>query len=606
MLAVLTARSAHQASFINYDTAKEFLVYAHSARGPKDVLEQVEEISLRTTGGKDIKVAYIGDALYPYWWYFRDYPNKVWLKDQLTRDLLNYPVVISDDEQYSKTLAILKDGYTDTLYKRLVWPMQDYFNLSWKSVWEGLIDPAMRQAILKIWLDKDYSEYAALSSNANLTLETWQPSGNIHLFIKKDIVAAIWNYGTLPAQVEVESTDPYEGKNITLVPDKFFGAAGLEEGQFDMPHGVALATDGSLFIADARNHRVQKFSPDGQFLLSWGTYGSVDAGSAPGGTFNEPWGIAVGPDGSVYVADTWNYRIQKFSPDGKFITMWGEPGPAESPTKFWGPRGIAVDQDGQVYITDTGNNRVVIFDGDGNYLTQFGINGINDGEFDEPVGLAIDSEGLIYVADTWNQRIQVFEPTTAGGYTYLRQWSVAAWYGQSVNNKPFLAVDNAGSLFVSDPDAFRVLQFTTEGDFIRSWGDASSGIDGFGSPSGVAVGKDGQVWVTDAENNYILHFTLPELSDGNTVELPAIPQGLTYDAENGTLVDGDNLAIYRLDQENNVWVPLVGEEITALIGNVPQPQQDDLGDWVLLDENGELLYTWDASTWEWIAAITVP
>ena len=64
---------------------------------PKQILSQVEEISTRTTGGKNIKVAYLGDALYPYWWYFRDYPNKMWYKDELTKDLLNYPLVISDD-----------------------------------------------------------------------------------------------------------------------------------------------------------------------------------------------------------------------------------------------------------------------------------------------------------------------------------------------------------------------------------------------------------------------------------------------------------------------------------------------------------------------------
>ena len=92
-------------------------MYAHAARGPKDVLEQVNDIAERTGVGKNIKVAYIGDALYPYWWYFRDYPNKVWFDQQLTRDLLDYPVIISDDNQYTKTQAILKDGYVDFPYQ---------------------------------------------------------------------------------------------------------------------------------------------------------------------------------------------------------------------------------------------------------------------------------------------------------------------------------------------------------------------------------------------------------------------------------------------------------------------------------------------------------
>ena len=155
ILSVFTARSAFQASYINYDTGKEFLVYAHAARGPKDALEQIEEISERTTGGKDVKIAYIGEALYPYWWYFRDYPNKTWLQDNLTRDLLNYPIVISDTEHLTKTQAILKDAYVQIKYKRLVWPMQDYFNMTWERFKSGVTNPQMRQAIFNIWFNKD-------------------------------------------------------------------------------------------------------------------------------------------------------------------------------------------------------------------------------------------------------------------------------------------------------------------------------------------------------------------------------------------------------------------------------------------------------------------
>ncbi len=609
VLMVLTARSAFQASFVNYDTAKEFLVYAHSARGPKDVLEQVEEISQRTTGGKDIKVAYIGDALYPYWWYFRDYPNKVWLQDDLTRDLLNYPVVITDDNHYSKTQAILKDGYFETKYARLVWPMQDYFNMTWSRFKDGITNPEMRQGIFNIWLNKDYTLYSSVSGNMSLKLENWQPSGNIYLFIKRDIVSQIWTYGALPVQTEVVETDPYEEKHIELVPDRVFGSSGSNEGQLNAVRDVAIAADGTIYVADSQNHRVQVFSPDGAFLRSWGTYGTVDSGNAPGGTFNEPWGIAVGTDGSVYVADTWNHRVHKFGADGNFITMWGVPGLAEQPDQFWGPRGIAVDDDDRVYVTDTGNNRVVVFDSVGNFETQFGSNGINPGEFDEPVGIAVGADGSVFVADTWNQRIQVFQPDGAGGFSFLREWTVSAWYGQSINNKPFLALDGANNVYITDPDGYRVLMFDSQGIFLRGWGAPSSGIDGFGIPSGIAVDAENRVWVTDAENNFALRFTIPEDTvepEAEIIDIPALPEGLTFSAESGLVYNELNMPVYRLSTDGVEWIPVVPDSIAGLLPAGAEPQKDGQGGWILLSEENVEIFRWDPLTFAWIATSTTP
>ncbi len=111
LMAILTARAAYTASFINFDSAKEYLVYAHAAPGPKQVLSQVEEISRRTTGGKNIQVAYSNDALYPYWWYLRDYPNKRWFQDNPTRDLREFPIVIAGEDVFNKIEPVLGDNF---------------------------------------------------------------------------------------------------------------------------------------------------------------------------------------------------------------------------------------------------------------------------------------------------------------------------------------------------------------------------------------------------------------------------------------------------------------------------------------------------------------
>ena len=603
ILSVLTARSAYQANYINFDNAKEFLVYAHGAAGAKQIYTQVEEISTRITGGKNIKVAYLGDALYPYWWYFRDYPNKMWYKDQLTKDLLNYPLVICDDTLLTKAQSILGDNYVQYDYKRLWWPMMDYTNLTFDRVKSVFTKPGMLEAIFDIWFNKDYTLYASLTNNQNLTLETWQPSAGLHFFISKDIVNKIWDYGTTTSTATTTKVDPYANNYVTLTPDKFFGQVGTDQGQFTNAHGIAYAPNGTLYITDSGNNRIEHFSVDGKFLGSWGVKGSVDAGNAPGGSFNEPWGIAVGPDGSVYVADTWNYRIQKFTADGNFVTMWGTAGQAESPTAFWGPRGVAVDQAGNVYVTDTGNKRVVEFDSGGNYITEFGSYGMDNGQFDEPVGIAVDKSGNVYVADTWNNRIQVFAPDTTGkGFTFLRAWTVDAWDNQSTENKPFIAVDGTGNVYVTDPSGFRVLEFTNEGQIVRAWGSYSSGIDGFGNPVGLALDAEERLWVMDSVNGYALRFTAAGNSDTSTSDIPAIPTSqvtLTYDSASNQLVDSQKNAYYQLDATRKIWIPLIPESVVQSFSQKLTAFQDADGNWQLKTNDGTTVYTWNAESLTW-------
>jgi len=151
-----------------------------------------------------------------------------------------------------------------------------------------------------------------------------------------------------------------------------------------------------------------------------------------------------------------------------------------------------------------------VFDADGNYVTQFGSEGLEPGQFDEPVGIAIDSNNMVYVADTWNQRVQTFQASADGmTFTPLKQWDVAAWYGQSLDNKPFIAVDNKGHVFITDPEGYRVIEYATDGKLIQTWGDFGNTNSTFGIAAGVAVDPAGNIWVTDAGNNRVMKFTLP-------------------------------------------------------------------------------------------------
>jgi predicted membrane-bound mannosyltransferase/DNA-binding beta-propeller fold protein YncE len=511
ILTLITIRTAFRANFILYDTAKEFLVYAHAARDPKDVLEQIEEISFRLTGGNDIVVAYDNDMLYPYWWYFRDYPNKRWFPDNPTRDLREAPIILAGSGNFGLIEPVVGEEYIRFDHTRLWWPSQAYYNLTFQRAWDALRSPEMRAALWEIWFNRNFEPYARLANINTLTLENWQPSDAFRMYIRKDVVSMIWEYGAAPVVLEPE-VDPYEANTLQIEADRII--YGDDQFQFDSPRDIAFAPDGSFYVADSRNHRILHFNQDGILLNAFGAYGASDYTTqvmAPEGFFNEAWGLAVGPDGSVFVADTWNNRIQKFTAEGEFVTMWGQFGAAETRYHFWGPRGVAVDQQGHVFVTDTGNKRVVIFDSNGVDLAAFGGAGLGIGQFDEPVGIEVDENGWLYIADTWNKRIQVMIPDgNTFNYPTHITWDVNAWYGDSLDNKPFLAIDQNQRVFVADPILGRVLVFSQQGEFLYTWGTFGSGPDEIGIVGGLAIDPQGMVWVSDARNNRLMHFPIPD------------------------------------------------------------------------------------------------
>lgn len=389
LLGVLTARAAYRAAYINYDNPTEYLVYAHSATGVKEALSQIEELSVRTTDGLAMQVAYDDETTYPYWWYLRNYSDQKYYGANPTRELRDAPVILVGDNNFAKIEPVVGQAYHQFDYNRIWWPNQDYYGLTWERIRDAIIDPAMRSALWQIWFNRDYTEYADVTGNTTLTLPTWQPADRMRLYVRKDIAAQVWNLGASPTGFEEELiADPYEGKGINLISDQIIG----EDGTLNLPRNLVVAPDGTLYLADTGNHRILHMNLDGELLASWGSFadGATIEGGAPAGTFYEPWAIAIGSDGSVFVTDTWNHRIQKFTSDGRFITEWGTFGQAETATAFWGPRDIAIDDQGWLYVTDTGNKRVVVFDEDGNFITEFGSAGLLEGQFDEPVGVAVD------------------------------------------------------------------------------------------------------------------------------------------------------------------------------------------------------------------------
>eukprot|EP00966_Prymnesium_polylepis_P219147 5070930-Prymnesium_polylepis.1 len=182
------------------------------------------------------------------------------------------------------------------------------------------------------------------------------------------------------------------------------GTKGQHQAAFNCPEGVAVASDGTVYVADSLNHRVQCFAADGRFVRSFGAQGSEP------GEFNMPGGLAVRSDESgadqVVVADQGNGRLQVFTAEGKFVLQVGTQGTGDG--QLMEPTGVAISPRGHMVVADYQNHRVQVFDAAGAFVAKFGGHGAADGRFNHPSGLAVDREGRIVVADYKNDRLQVF------------------------------------------------------------------------------------------------------------------------------------------------------------------------------------------------------
>ena len=173
--------------------------------------------------------------------------------------------------------------------------------------------------------------------------------------------------------------------------------------------GTASALTALAQMRDAANHRgvgidVEELinatpGPEINFSIKWGSVGNAS------GEFVEPWDAAFDSKGNIYVLDTGNNRIQKFYPNGTFVTEWGSAGNA--PGKFNLPHSIALYPSGNndtdlVYVADTGNHRIQKFYSNGTFIAEWGTEGAGDGQFKNTTGIATDVAGNVFVTDTEN------------------------------------------------------------------------------------------------------------------------------------------------------------------------------------------------------------
>lgn len=192
------------------------------------------------------------------------------------------------------------------------------------------------------------------------------------------------------------------------------GAVGQPDagpGEFNAPGGVAIAPNGDLFVADFYNQRIQHLRADGSFVKQWGKAGEPGIWA---GQFIYPTDVALGDDGTLYVADGYADRVQVFSRDGSFLRKWGGPFAINifGPFNGWFATVTSVDigPQGNVFVADFYNNRIQKFAPDGTFLTAFGEQGQGPGQFDKAIAVSVARDGTVFMVDYGNNRIQKWQP----------------------------------------------------------------------------------------------------------------------------------------------------------------------------------------------------
>ncbi|MGI8927031.1 MAG: NHL repeat-containing protein, partial [Tepidiformaceae bacterium] len=280
-----------------------------------------------------------------------------------------------------------------------------------------------------------------------------------------------------------------------------FGGAGTQPGQFFSPVDIEADSAGNLYVIDYGTRRLQKFDPAGNFLAS------TDVRGEQGGVrqASEPWGLAVAPDGTVAVADTFGHRIRLFDGNLQPLLAFGQAADLSRPVgplDFFGPRDAAFDPQGNLWVTDTGNHRLLVFNRQGESLRVIGKNGAGEGEFREPVGVAIGPGGAVYVADMYNARVVVLD----GEGRFRSSFKVDGWGGQDVQDKPYLEVLPNGNIAVGLPGQNQVRVYTPSGALSATIAPEDEPLS---RPYGILATVDGKLWVVEGGSKRVRLFPIP-------------------------------------------------------------------------------------------------
>ena len=506
---VMAVRAMSDVTFSHPADGRELLVGTRTAASISPFVARVQRISIDLTrndrtlapatgdrgniaGGNALAIATEPSLEWPLRWYFRDFPNfsvgncagdrrrppdgHEWRAVAPPRHCAEYDGKSSDANP---------TGYVSQQYPATVSFPASYRTLSAQQRIADLFKPPA-------WAD--WLRYFVARQTPDPPTTTMMT-----VYLSKDVADKVFFAAPSPTAATAATSNLFD-----------HAGKGKGGGQFSAARGIAIGTDGTISIVDQLNYRVQQFQPDGTFIRQWGGIGTGPDkfGQINGYAFG-PTGIAVAQDGTVYVADTWNHRIAAFTSDGKPLRQWGsffngQENAAALPqhtSDFYGPRGIAIGPNGLLYVTDTGNSRILVFDSTGKFVRTFGTIGSGDGQMDNPVGIAARPDGTIAVADTNNARVLLF---TADGQ-YQSAIPVPDWATvKGLEAYPTFLPN--GNLLVPSPTGNRLIEMTTQGQTVRN---ITGNAGDLHKPVSVAVTADGATaLVVNDDTNTVVKVSL--------------------------------------------------------------------------------------------------
>jgi ABC-type Fe3+ transport system permease subunit/sugar lactone lactonase YvrE len=294
--------------------------------------------------------------------------------------------------------------------------------------------------------------------------------------------------GCTPASRETDR--PLESRVFSRV--KVVGHRGVGVGELNKPRSLVVDAKDNLYVTDMTG-RVQKFSSNGVFLLSW---------QMPQTDLGRPKGMCVDRAGDIVVNEPHYSRVNYFTPTGQLLTQWGVRGTNDGQLMF--PRAVAINSRDEIYVSEYGLvERVQRFTAEGRrLLNSFGHAGNGLGEFNRPEGLCIDAQDRVYVADSCNHRIQVF---TSDG-RFLRAYGKPG-RGKGELSYPYdICVDSTGRQFVCEFGNSRIQVFDAKDQPLEIIGGPGAEPGFFSNPWSVTLDREENLYVADSQNHRVQKF----------------------------------------------------------------------------------------------------